>query len=114
MNNVNMQLNQETLDSLREIRKTLYKISNDDIAAMSLDDQIIYGRNLQDVGVAIWNLEAAKLKEVNDQFKSNEQALHDSTLNLESSLVEIKSAVQVIRTVSKILQIITGVIVLLA
>lgn len=113
MNTIDKQTNQETLDSLRRIRNTLYQISSNEVAAMSLDDQITYGRNIQEIGIAIWNLEAAKLKEVNDEFKKNEQALRDSTLDLESSLNNIKNSVELIRVIANVLKIITAVVVLL-
>ncbi len=49
--------NQDTLDSLRKIRRQLYSIPGSELSAMGLDDQVKYAEALHQTGLAILKLE---------------------------------------------------------
>ena len=106
-------INQQLLDSLREVRKKLYSISESELNSMSLEDQIKYGDSLRQTGRAILKLEAAKLKEVNNQFKARELELKNATVKLEKDINELKNWVEVVRVASKALNLIGEIINLL-
>jgi len=114
MPKVDLNVNQATLDSLRIIRRKLYSIPEAELNAMSLEDQVKYGDNLHQAGLAILNLEAAKLKGVNDKFKEQEQDLESAAANLESDLATLTDAVKIIRAVSEGITLVINVIKLLA
>jgi len=114
MTTINLELTQDSLDALRRIRGQLYAIPGETVGAMSLDDQIRYGDSLQKIGTAILKLEAAKLKNVNEQFKARELDLRDATAELQKSAAELADAVHVIRAVSNGLSLVANIIALLA
>jgi hypothetical protein len=113
MTAVDNELNQQTLDSLRRVRKILYAIPEPELSAMSLDDQVKYGDSLHQNGLAILMLEAAKLKGVNDQFKQKEQELSDAAAKLESDAVAFTDAVKMIRVISDGIKLVTNIVALL-
>lgn len=106
-------VNQETLDSLRNVRRRLYAVPESELSAMSLDDQVKYGANLHQTGLAILKLEAAKLKGVNDAFKAKEASLQQATAKLEADSAASADAVKMIRAISDGLSLVTQVISLL-
>ena len=113
MATVNADLYQETLDSLRATRRKLYAIPESDLDAMSPDDQVEYGDTLHQYGLAILDLEAAELKEVNDQFKEKEEELKNAAAKLESDTAELTDSVKTIRVASEGIGLITNIIKLL-
>jgi hypothetical protein len=106
-------LNQQTLDSLRVVRRKLYAIPESDLNAMSLEDQAKYGDSLHKVALALLKLEAAKLKEVNDEFKKREDELKNATAKLESDATSLSDAVKIIRIISGGIELITKIVALL-
>lgn len=102
--------NQDTLDSLRRIRRLLYSIPESELSAMSLEDQILYGESLYDTTIAISKLEITKLREVNDAFKAEEKNLMASTLKLETDLSDLKFITDFVRVASKALSAISKII----
>lgn len=113
MTTVDANLNQETLDSLRATRRRLYAIPELDLNAMSLDDQVKYGDTLHQNGLAILELEAAKLKDVNDRFKEKEEELKNAAAKLESDTAELTDAVKIIRVASEGIGLVTNIVKLL-
>ena len=101
MADIDAELIQNTLDALRLVRRILYSIPEAELGAMSLDDQIKYGNNLYQVGTAILLLEIAKIKGVNNKFKSHEIELRDAIEQLKSDVEEMEDAVEFIRLVSQ-------------
>ena len=114
MPNVNIEINQETLDSLRIIRRKLYSIPESELNAMSLEDQTKYADNLHKVSLAILKLEAAKLKGVNNAFKRQEKKLKAAAADLEEDAEKFAEAVKMIRAVGDGLEMVTNVVGLLA
>ena len=53
MTAVDNELNQQTRDSLRVVRRKLYTIPEPELSAMSLDDQVKYGDSLHQNGLAL-------------------------------------------------------------
>lgn len=64
--------------------------------------------------MAILNLEAARLKGVNDAFKAKEQDLKTAAANLEADATALADAVKVIRVVSDGLASVTKIVDLLS
>lgn len=114
MPKVNKIKNQETLDSLREVRRKLYRIPEDELDAMSLVDQTKYGDSLHKVGLAILRLETAEVKVVNEIFKEKEESLNSAAVQLERDLASLEDAVSLIQITSEGLTVVTNVIKLLA
>ena len=102
--------NLSTLDSLRIVRRKLYSIPESELAALSLEDQEKFGNSLHRTSLAILELEAAKLKGVNDAFKGREEELKEAAEQLEQETVEMTNVVSVIRFVSKPLELIIDII----
>jgi hypothetical protein len=113
MPTVDNELNEQTLDSLRVIRRKLYAIPETELSAMSLDDQVKYGDILHKNGLAILKLEAAKLKGVNDQFKAREKELNAASAKLESDAAALVDAVKMIRVISDGIKLVTNIVTLL-
>ncbi len=113
MAKVDHDLNTDSLDALREIRRELFSIPESSLSAMSLDDQVAYGDTLHQVSLAILHLEAAKLKGVNDAFKARERELRDAASDLEHDLSELDTAVRVVRAASEGVKLVTNVVELL-
>ena len=107
---VNPEINQESLDALRGIRRKLYAIPESDLNAMGLEDQVKYGGSLHQTCLAILTLEHAKLIGVNDPFKENEEELKNSALKLERDLDSLTDMVEFIRAASEGLLYVTGII----
>ena len=105
--------NQKTLDALRAIRRKLYAIPESELNGMGLEDQIKYGDNIHQVGLAILKLEAAKLKEVNDKFKKKEKELETAATNIEQDATTLTDTVKVIRVISNGISLVTDIIKLL-
>jgi len=105
---------QTTLDALRAVRNHLYAIPGSTVAAMSLDDQIKYGDNLQRIGTSILKLEAAKLQQVNQAFAAQQKALEDASGKLQQATDRLNDSVQLIRVVGNSLSTITNIVSLLA
>lgn len=105
--------NQDTLDSLRVVRRKLFSIPESELSAMSLEDQVKYGDSLHQNGLAILNLEAAKLKGVNKKFKEKEEKLKKAAAALESDLASLTDAIKLVRVSSEGLTLVTSVIKLL-
>lgn len=101
---------QQTLDSLRRVRRQLYAIPEAELSAMSLDDQVKYGNALSDLSVAVLKMETLKLKNVNKNFKSEEQNLHAAAHQLESDLHGLKYFTDVVRVASDGLALVTKVV----
>ena len=114
MPEVDSPTNQATLDSLRNVRRTLYSIPESELSAMSLEDQEAYAADLHEIGLAILKLEAAKLKGVNDAFKSEEIQLNKAAAALESDLAALTDAVRIVRVASEGLTLVSNVVKLLA
>ena len=113
MKQVDPDINQATLDSLRNVRRKLYGVPETELSAMSLDDQVKYGANLHQIGLAILKLEAAKLKGVNDAFKAEEAKLKEAVAAIETDSAALKDAVKMIRAISEGLSVVTKLISLL-
>jgi adenine C2-methylase RlmN of 23S rRNA A2503 and tRNA A37 len=113
MAQVDMDTNQATLDSLRSLRRKLYRIPKAKLEAMSTEDQEKYAGNLHRIGLAILKLEAAMLKGVNDAFKEKEQDLKKAAAALEKQLAALEDAVQVVRVMSEGLDFVANVIALM-
>ncbi len=111
---IDLDISQATLDSLRKLRRKLYSIPEAELSAMGLEDQVKYGDNLHQVGLAILKLEAAKLKGVNDAFKEKEQDLKVAAADLEKQLADLNDAVEMIRVASEGLGMVANVIELMA
>lgn len=105
--------NQATLDSLRIVRRRLYAVPEPELSAMSLDDQMNYGSSIHQVGLAILKLEAAKLKGVNDSFKTQETTLLQAAAKVEADSAALRDAVKMIKAISEGLLLITQVVSLL-
>lgn len=114
MPNVDIEINQETLDSLRRIRRRLYSVPESELNAMSLDDQTKYADTLHKVSLSILKLEAAKLKGVNNSFKKKEEKLKAAAAGLEKDAAKLADAVKMIRAVSDSIKMVTNVVDLLA
>ena len=114
MNQVDPEINQATLDSLRSARTRLFVIPAKKLDAMSSDVQVKYGDDLHQLGLAILKLEAAQLKGVNDAFKAEEGKLKDAAASLEADAAELKDAVALIRAISEGLSTVANIISLLA
>lgn len=106
--------NQATLDSLRVVRRKLFSIPESELSAMSLEDQVKYGDSLHKNGLAILNLEAAKLKGVNKKFKEKEEKLKQAAAALESDLASLTDAIKLVRISSEGLTLVANIIKLLA
>ena len=113
MTKVDKEKNQATLDSLRVVRRKLFSIPESELSGMSLEDQVKYGDSLHQNGLAILNLETAKLKGVNDQFKEKEEELKKAAAALESDLASLTDAVNLVRISSEGLTLVTNIIKLL-
>ena len=113
MAKVNQNKSQATLDSLRITRRKLYSIPESELNAMSLEDQVKYGDSLHQTGLAILNLETAKLKGVNDKFKQKEEKLKKATAALEGDLASLTDAVKMVRVASEGLTLVSNIIKLL-
>jgi hypothetical protein len=111
---IDLDISQASLDSLRRLRRRLYSIPEAELSAMGLEDQVKYGDNLHQVGLAILKLETAKLKGVNNAFKEKEQDLKVAAAGLEKQLAELNDAVEMIRAASEGLNLVTNIIKLLA
>ena len=114
MKQVDPDINQATLDSLRSARTKLFAVPEKELDAMSSDDQVKYGDELHQLGLAILKLEAAQLKGVNDAFKAEEGKLKDAAASLEADAAKLKDSLAVIRAISEGLSTVTNVISLLA
>lgn len=114
MKTVQENVNRDTLDSLRIIRRKLYSIPEVELSGMSLEDQSEYGSSLHQTGLAILKLEAAKLKGVNDDFKKQELKLKSAAFKLEADIGNLLDAVKVIRVIGEGLKLITNIVNLLA
>ena len=104
---------QTTLQALRIVRMRLYAVPGTTVAAMSLPDQIKYGDNIQRVGTSILKLEAARLQEVNAAFSQQEGALATAGAQLQHDTDALTDSVQLIRTVSSGLTLVTNIVGLL-
>jgi len=104
---------QDTLDSLRIVRRKLFSIPEGELSAMSLEDQVKYGDSIHQNGLAILKLETAKLKGVNEAFKEKEQDLKNAAAKLENDTANLATAVKVIRVASDGLKLVTNIITLL-
>jgi len=113
MAKVDIDTNQATLESLRSLRRKLYRIPKAKLEAMSPEDQEKYADHLHRVGLAILKLEAAMLKDVNDAFKEKEQDLKEAAAALEKQLAALNDAVQVVRVMSEGLNFVANVIALI-
>lgn len=105
--------NQDTLDSLRTIRRRLYAVPETELGAMSLDDQVKYGASLHQTGLAILKLETAKLTSVNDAFKAQETSLQQSAAQLVTDAAALTESVKMIRVISEGLSLVSNVVSLL-
>lgn len=112
MPRVNRTTHQDTLDSLRRTRRTLYAIPEPELSAMALDDQVKYGESLSQVTSAILQLETMKLKNVNKAFAAEQQALNAATKQLETDLAQLQFANEVVRTASSALSVVAKVVAL--
>lgn len=101
---------QDTLDSLRRIRRKLYGIPESELSAMSLDDQVKYGNSLSEVTLAILRLETLALKKVNNAFKAEEQNLKAAAQQLESDLAELEFVTDMIRLASQGIGLVTKIV----
>lgn len=101
---------QDTLDSLRRTRRTLYAIPESELSAMGLDDQVAYGNSLSEVTLAILKLETLKLKKVNEAFKAEEQNLKTAAQKLEADLAELEFVTDMIRLASEGIGLVTKII----
>jgi hypothetical protein len=113
MAKIDVNANQATLDSLRNVRRKLYSIPESELNAMGLEDQVKYGDSLHQNGLAILKLEAAKLKDVNDAFKEKEQELKRAAATLENDIAELTDALKVVRVASKGITLVTNTVKLL-
>ena len=113
MKQVDPDINQATLDSLRNVRRKLFAVPETELSAMSSDDQVTYGANLHQMGLAILKLETAQLKGVNDAFKAEEAKLKEAAAALEADSAALKDAVTFIRAISEGLSVVTKLISLL-
>jgi len=104
---------QTTLQALRIVRMRLYAVPGATVAAMSLPDQIKYGDNIQRVGTSILKLEAARLQELNAAFSQQEGALAKAGAQLQQDTDTLTDSVQLIRTVSSGLTLVTNIVGLL-
>jgi len=104
---------QTTLQALRIVRMRLYAVPGATVAAMSLPDQIKYGDNIQRVGTSILKLEAARLQELNAAFSQQEGALAKAGAQLQHDTDTLTDSVQLIRTVSSGLTLVTNIVGLL-
>jgi hypothetical protein len=107
LDTVDEQMNQDTLDSLRKVRRKLYSVPESELSGMSLDDQVKYGANLHQTGLAILRLETAKLKGVNDKFKVKESQLKEAASKVEADSAAITDTVKMIRAVSEGLAVVS-------
>ena len=101
---------QDTLDSLRRTRRTLYAIPESELSAMGLDDQVAYGNSLSQITLAILKLEMLKLKKVNEAFKAEEQNLRTAAQQLEADLAELEFITDVIRLASESIGLVTKIV----
>ena len=101
---------QDTLDSLRRTRRTLYAIPESELSAMGLDDQVAYGNSLSQVTLAILRLETLKLKKVNEAFKAEEQNLRTAAQKLEADLSELEFVTDMVRLASEGIGLVTKII----
>jgi len=106
-------LTQETLDSLRIVRRRLYAIPENELGAMGLQDQLKYAADLHETGLAILKLEVAKLKGVNEAFKAKEGELQQAAAKVETDATSLADAVKMIRAVSEGLTLVTNLVRLL-
>jgi hypothetical protein len=113
MAEINQETTRATLDSLRVVRRKLFSISEAELSAMSLEDQVSYGDDLHKNSTAILRLETAKLKGVNDQFKEREEELKEAAAKLERALADLDEAVQLVRVASDGLALVTDIVELL-
>ena len=114
MATVDQNANQATLDSLRIVRRKLYSVPESELNAMGLDDQVKYGDSLHQTGLAILKLETAKIKGINDAFKTKEQELKTAAANLEGEAAALTDAVKMIRAVSEGISLVADIVKLLA
>ncbi len=114
MTAVDINKNRDTLDSLRIIRRNLFSIPESELSAMSLEDQVKFGDSLHQMGLAILNLETAKLKGVNDQFKKKEDELEKAASALENDLASLNDAVELVRLAADGLRLVTNIVKLVA
>jgi hypothetical protein len=103
---------QDTLDTLRRIRKQLFSIPEAELSALSLEDQIRYGDSLFQTTSAISKLELLKLKNINAKFKAEEQNLNSAAAKLETDLNSLTFITEVVRAVSAGIGLITKIIAL--
>ena len=101
---------QDTLDSLRRTRRTLYGIPESELSAMGLDDQVEYAESLAQVTRDILKMETLKLKKVNEAFKAEEQNLRTAAQKLETDLAQLKFVTDVVRTASEGLGLVSKIV----
>lgn len=110
---IDLLLTQDTLDSLRIVRRRLYAIPENELGAMSLQDQLKYAADLHQTGLAILKLETAKLKGINAAFKAQENQLQQAAARVEADATALADAVKMIRAVSEGLALVTNLVELL-
>lgn len=101
---------QDSLDSLRRTRRTLYAIPEAELSAMGLDDQVKYGNTLSQVTLDILIMETLKLKKVNDAFKAEEQNLRTATQQLETDLSKLEFVTDMVRLASEGIGLVTKIV----
>ena len=106
MATVDQASNQATLESLYEIRSKLYSMSVQELNDLSAQDQLNYTQSLHQINLAIQDLEDAKMKQVNEVFKANEQTLVDKTQTLQDAVKALTESVSIINTISHSIELI--------
>ncbi len=110
---IDADINKSTIDSLRNVQLKLFSISESELDAMGQEKQVEYGDRIHQNDLAILKLEAAKLKQVNDEFKNREQELKKAAGDIEKDLAQLTDAVKIVKVVSEGMSLVTDIIKLL-
>lgn len=110
MNPHDEEIIQKLLDILRAMRSRLYQLSDYELSAMSLRDQSIYSSNLTNIGNSINSLEHIQDQRIIEELKLNESSLRAANDSLQASLMQMSTAVQVVRTINQFFAILLPVL----
>lgn len=113
MPTVDMNLNKQTIGSLWAVNRKLYAIPDSELNAMSPEDIKKCKDSLNLTDLAIRKLEAAKLMEVNDHFKAEEDNLKNAAAKLESAASGLADTVKMIQVISDGMKLVMSIVALL-